>query len=293
MLDAEPEMAKKNSIFLNLLNLAPRKLEALITVLSDPDAIFRASAADLRKIYPLTAAEIGKILDLRQSAVLSRELELLAREEIECLDIFDGDYPSLLKEIDFPPPVLYLKGDRKVLDKVLFAVVGSRQPSRYGKTVAGDFAQRLAERGLVIVSGLAKGIDSIAHRQAIRSGESVAVLGSGLLRIYPRRNRLLAERISQHGAVISEFPLLSGPRKENFPRRNRIISGLARGVLVVEAAKRSGALITAHRAVEQNREVFAVPGNINAFCSTGTNRLIQEGAKLTVSLEDILEELNI
>lgn len=286
-------MAKKGAILLNLLNLTPQKISSVVSAFEDIDEIFRVDAKRLREIPYLQGEDIERILSMRTSAILDQELELIAKENIDCLDIFDQDYPSLLKEIGNPPVVLYLNGDRKVLGKFLLAIVGSRKPTSYGISIAGDFSDKLSKRGIAIVSGLARGIDTIVHQKAIKGGETIAVLGSGLLNIYPRENKRLAQEITHSGAVISEFPLLTSPSKENFPRRNRIISGISRGVVVVEATSRSGALITARSACEQNREVFAIPGSINSSLSKGTHILIKEGAKLVDCLEDILEELSI
>jgi len=284
-------VAKKSSIFFNFLDLPFRKLKAVIKAYSGSEEIFKAKYSDLRQIVSLTESDIEKIISLRNSSFLEQEWELIEKEGIECIDIFDKDYPLLLKEIGSPPLVIYLKGNRNVLSEDLFAIVGSRKPTTYGISVAKSFSRQLSELGIVIVSGLAMGIDTMVHQEAVREYKSVAVLGSGLLNIYPRENKLLAENISRQGAVISEFPLRMSPLKENFPRRNRIISGLSKGVLVIEAAKRSGALITAHLASEQNREVFAIPGSINSAFSKGTHALIKEGAKLVDCLEDIVEEL--
>lgn len=286
-------MAKKGAILLNLLNLTSQNISNIVAAFEDIDEILRADAKRLREVSYLQDKDVERILSMRASAILDQELELIAKENIDCLDICDQDYPSLLKEIGNPPVVLYLKGNRKVLGKFLFAIVGSRNPTSYGISIAGDFSDQLSKRGVTIVSGLARGIDTIAHQKAIKGGETVAVLGSGLLNIYPRENQCLAQEIACSGAVISEFPLLSSPSKENFPRRNRIISGISRGVVVIEATSRSGALITARSACEQNREVFAIPGNINSPLCKGTHILIKEGAKLVDCLEDILEELNV
>lgn len=286
-------MARKSSIFLNLLNLPFPKLKVIIDAYSGTDEIFKAKSNDLRQIAGLSGSDVEKIISLRDSFYLERELGLIEKQGIDCIDIFDEGYPLLLKEIGFPPLVLYVKGDRSVLTECLFAVVGSRRPTAYGIRAAESFSRQLAKQGVVIVSGLARGIDTVAHQKAVQCCRSVAVLGSGFLNVYPRENRQLAEDICRQGAVVSEFPFHMSPLKENFPRRNRIVSGLSQGVLVVEAAERSGALITAHLASEQNREVFAIPGSINSGLSKGTNSLIKEGAKLVDCLEDILEELNI
>lgn len=285
-------MARKGSIFLNLLNLTPQKIKIIINYLKDINDILSIKSAELKDIG-LFEEDIRKILRLQQSDTFKKEEELIEKEKINVIDIFDKEYPLLLKEIDNPPLVLYILGDSKILDKFLFAIVGSRKPTVYGLSIAGEFSYRLSSLGIVIVSGLAKGIDASAHKGAIIKGESVAVLGSGLLNIYPRENKDLLKKITRRGAVVSEFPLLAPPLQENFPRRNRIISGLSKGVLVVEAALRSGALITARLACEQNRDVFAIPGKIDSPLSNGTNALIKEGAKLVNSIEDILEELNL
>jgi DNA processing protein len=287
-------MAKKGSILINLLKfLTPQKTEAIISYLSDPDKIFEVKMKDLQGVSLLSNKDVEKILLMRDSGTLEKELKLLEKEKIEAIDIFDATYPALLKEISHPPLVLYAKGNVDVLNKFLFAIVGTRIPTLYGISMAEELSYKLSSLGLVIVSGLARGIDTAAHRGAIKTGETVAVLGSGLLNIYPPENKSLAEQIISKGVIISEFPLKQPPLKENFPRRNRIISGLSKGVLIIEAALRSGALITAHHALEQNREVFALPGKADSPLSKGTHLLIKEGAKLVDSIEDIVEELNL
>jgi len=286
-------MAKKSLIFLNLLGLGPKKINKIIAKFADTEEILAGKVNSLEKISFFDASDIKKISELKESGILDRELELIEKKKIDCLDVFDRDYPSLLKEIDNPPLVLYVAGNKEILNKFLFAIVGTRMPTIYGISMAQKFSFRLSILGLGIVSGLARGVDSVVHKAAVKEGVSVAVLGSGLCNIYPRENKQLAQEVSQSGAVVSEFPLHAPPLKENFPRRNRIISGLSKGVLVVEAASKSGTLITAHLAVEQNREVFALPGHAESPLSKGTHKLIKEGAKLVDSLEDILEELNL
>jgi len=286
-------MAKLGSIFLNLLNFSPVKIRSLLDFFKDLDDICKINTSELRGVKLLSDEDIRKISELQKGDTVDKELRLIKQEGVDTIDIFDYEYPLLLKEIDNPPLLLYILGDRKALNKFLFAIVGSRKPTAYGVSVAKDFSCKLSSLGAVIVSGLARGIDTSAHQAAVVNGESVAVLGSGLLNIYPRENKTLFRKIIQNGAVVSEFPLLTSPLRENFPRRNRIVSGLSKGVLVVEAALKSGALITARLACEQNREVFAIPGKIDSLLSKGTNVLIKEGAKLVDSLEDILEELNI
>jgi DNA processing protein len=229
-----------------------------------------------------------------QEGLKEAESELAAARKADChlLSYDSEDYPPLLRQIPDAPLVLYVRGDVKVLSQCAVATVGTRKPSAYGSQVAHRLAHDLAERQVVIVSGLARGIDSCAHRGALeaRGGKTVAVQGRGMDEIYPRENRKLAEKIVASGAVISEFPIGTGPLPENFPIRNRIISGLSLGVLVVEAAEYSGSLITARLALDQNREVFAVPGYITSAQSFGPNHLIKQGAKLVDQWLDVVEE---
>ncbi|MFA5337702.1 MAG: DNA-processing protein DprA [Candidatus Omnitrophota bacterium] len=286
-------MAKKSTIFLNLLTLSPKKIESIISFLSDTEDIFNLSQSAISEIPLLEKKDTDTIVNERCHRALNDELKRIEKEKINVIDVFDFNYPRLLKEIAHPPLVLYVKGDVKILNEYIFAIVGSRIPTVYGLLSAKEFATKLASLGITIISGLARGIDTAAHKGALTSGGTIAVLGSGLMNIYPRENAGLAEAIAESGALVSEFPLYEIPHKENFPRRNRIVSGLSHGVLVVEAAERSGALITAHCALEQNREVFALPGKIDSPLSKGAHILIKEGAKLVDSIGDILEELNI
>lgn len=224
------------------------------------------------------------------------EMERLTKEGINLITIFDKNYPKLLKEIYRPPFLLYLRGKLEPTDEFGLGIVGTRKLSLYGQEVTPLITADLARAGLTIISGLAKGIDTLVHQAALEAnGRTIAVLGSGLDRknIYPFTNRALAEEISQKGALISEFPLGTEPLAQHFPQRNRIISGLSLGVLVVEAPEKSGALITARDALEQNRDVFAIPGPILAKNSQGPNSLIKMGAKLVSQANDILEELNL
>jgi DNA processing protein len=206
----------------------------------------------------------------------------------------DPDYPPLLKEISDPPEHLWGEGDPRLLSEVCLAVVGARECTAYGEKTAFQLAKELAGAGIVVVSGLAHGIDSAAHRGALAgNGKTIAVLGAGLDVPYPSQNGDLRRPIEERGAVVSEFPPGTGTARWTFPKRNRIVSGLSRGVVVVEAAEKSGALITADFALQEGREVFAVPGNMDSPTSAGTNRLIQNGAKLVTNIFDILEELKI
>lgn len=286
-------MAKKASILLNLLNWSPRQMHGILECYSDLDEILQVSSVRLGRDTGIGIKAAEQLLRMRDSKEFKRELEVIRSEAIVCIDIFDEAYPVLLRQIDNPPLVLYVRGDTNTLEEKLFAIVGSRQPTPYGLSIAESFSSQLASLGVVIVSGLAHGIDTAAHKAAIKTGRSIAVLGSGLLCIYPADNKKLAVDIMRHGVVVSEFGLFVSAHKDNFPRRNRIISGLCKGVLVVEAASRSGALITAHLAAEQNREVFVIPGNIDSALSKGTNALIKEGAQPVDSPQDILEALGV
>jgi DNA processing protein len=221
-------------------------------------------------------------------------MEKLDRYGVGVLTWHDPDYPSRLKEIYDYPPVLYVRGSLLPEDEWYLAVVGTRRATVYGRQVTEELVTDLAQSKITIVSGLAKGIDAIAHQSALNAGgRSIAVFACGLDIVYPGENADLARRIIQQGALISEYPLGTKPRADNFPRRNRIMSGMSLGVLVIEAGETSGAMITARLALEQNREVFAVPGSILSPASSGTNHLIQEGAKLIRDYTDILEELNL
>jgi DNA processing protein len=221
------------------------------------------------------------------------EIEELARIGGEALMLCDDRYPKLLRETYDPPIVIYCLGDlATAFAQPAIAIVGSRRCSTYGRNVAEKLSRELAERGVTIVSGLARGIDSAAHRGAIEGrGLTVAVMGTGLDGVYPKENRKLAARIVEQGALVTEFPLSTPPVSQNFPFRNRVISGLAFGVMVVEGAERSGSLITARLAYEQGRDVFAVPGNITSAKSFGPNYLIKDGAKLVQTWRDVVEEL--
>jgi DNA processing protein len=259
---------------------------------------------DLERAWEASASELAATgLDRRSvEAILAKRSQVSPEEELNRLDQYrikvitwnDHEYPHRLKEIDSSPPVLYVRGSLLPDDECCIAIVGTRRASAYGRQSAEELAGDLARNGITIVSGLAKGIDTVAHEASLQAGgRTIAVSACGLDMVYPSSNAALARRIMEQGALISEFPLGATPRAEHFPLRNRIISGMSLGVLVVEAGERSGALITAHQAAEQNREVFAVPGNIFSSSSKGTNNLIQEGAKLVRNCSDILEELNL
>jgi DNA processing protein len=237
---------------------------------------------------------IESFVALRSELDLSAELERVVQLGVTVLTWDSPDYPSLLMNIPDPPPVLYVKGELLPRDEWALAVVGTRRATVYGREATRTLVNGLASGGVTIVSGLATGIDTQAHQVALDAGgRTVAVLGCGVDITYPAQNRKLAERIVGRGALVSEYPLGTRPEGGNFPRRNRIISGLSLGVLVVEGDKRSGALITADYAADQGREIFAVPGYISSRNSAGPNHLIQQGAKLVTTMGDILEELNL
>jgi DNA processing protein len=257
---------------------------------SSPDEIFRTAASELRGLG-LDAPRIERLGSSEFLTDAHKEFDTLGKKGYSLVTFEDSEYPLYLKEIFDPPCVLYCRGHAEAMQGPAVAVVGTRRPSSYGKAVAGQLAEDLASRGIVIVSGLAVGIDSAAHAGALEGGRTVAVLGSGLNELYPRENRKLADRIAESGAVVSEFPPATEPFAQNFPRRNRVISGLSLAVVVVEAAKKSGSLITAGFGLDQDREVMAVPGNVTSDLSRGTNWLIRHGAKLVRGWEDVAEEL--
>jgi DNA processing protein len=251
-----------------------------------PEGKLRQAGLDSRSIDALVA--------LRPRIRLDAQMEEMERYHVNVFICEEASYPCRLRQIYDYPPVLYVKGNLPAEDEPCLAIVGTRRPTIYGRQATEEIVSDLARSKITIVSGLARGIDSVAHRAALDAGgKTIAVFGSGLDIVYPSENARLAQSIIEHGALVSEFPLGVKPRPENFPLRNRIMSGLSHGVLVVEAGEKSGALITAHQAVEQNREVFAIPGSILSPASQGTNRLIQEGAKLIRNYADILEELNL
>ncbi len=205
---------------------------------------------------------------------------------------YDEKYPPLLRQIPDPPPVLYLKGQIEVLEHQMLSIVGTRQPTQYGQNIVSEWSSKLCQAGLTLVSGLAIGIDTLVHQACVQKNKpTIAVLGNGLNSIYPLRNQSLGQKIIENGLLLSEFPLNFSPKAGHFPQRNRIISGLALFILVIESTEKSGTLITASHAVEQNREVLAVPGSINSEQSIGCHRLIQQGARLVLSYQEILQSM--
>ncbi len=273
--------------------IGPARVRALLDYFGTLKEAWHAPAAELREAG-LDRRSVENLLAARRSLDLEREMQRLERVGVQVFTWEDDDYPRRLRQIYNPPPVLYVRGTLLPQDEWAIAVVGTRRPTHYGREAARVLAGDLARQGVTVVSGLALGIDGVAHEAALEAGgRTIAVLGSGFRHLYPARHRGLAKRIAEQGALITEYALDVRPEASNFPPRNRIISGLSMGVVVVEAGETSGALITARFAADQGREVFAVPGPIFHRPSMGTNRLIQEGAKAVTSVNDILEELNI
>lgn len=273
--------------------VGPRAATKLLERFGSADAVFHGRRSELEslRMKPETIESLIK-RDLHERA--EQELDRVKSIGGDILILDDGSYPALLREIDDPPPVLYVKGDwQACFDQPGVGVIGSRMCSTYGENASEMLSRDLASRGITIISGLARGIDAAAHRGAMRGqGRTIAVMGTGIDAVYPRENtKLVREIIDSGGCLVSQFPLGTPPLKDNFPYRNRIISGLSLGVLIVEASERSGSLITARLASEQNREVMAVPGNITSGNSFGTNYLIKSGAKLVQQWQDVVAEL--
>ncbi|MDI6785794.1 MAG: DNA-processing protein DprA [bacterium] len=274
--------------------LGPVRIKALLNYFKDAEEILRAGFKSLSIVPGIGEFFANNICKHKNEIDIEKELSKIQKDEVKIITLEDDNYPELLKNIFDPPIVLYVKGEIKKEDEKALAIVGSRLATSYGKRVAYDIAKDLSYRGFNIVSGMARGIDTYAHKGALEAkGRTIAVLGCGLDIIYPPENKKLWEEISENGAVITEYPYGSLPEKGNFPRRNRIISGFSKGVLVVEAWTKSGSLITANLALEQGREVFAIPGRIYSKFSQGTHNLIKQGAKLVVNYQDILEEFGL
>ena len=272
--------------------IGPITARQLLAFAGTPEHIFSANLDDLASVHGLTRTRAKNIRDFSLWDDVDRQVKAMEKRGISAVCYGSPSYPDALNEIPDAPVVLYIKGTYQQDDRFGIAVVGSRRYSPYGEAVTQKISGELAAAGFTVISGMARGIDTFAHRSALSSGgRTIAVLGSGLDVFYPAENKGLMEKIAASGCVMSEFPLGTRPNRENFPRRNRLISGLSMGVLVVEAAEGSGSLITASIALEQNREVFAVPGNITAKNSAGTNMLIRQGAKMVLQTEDIIEEL--
>ena len=272
--------------------LGARMAGKLLRAMGSPDAIFSASLTELES-YRLPAAVAQAIHARQPLSAAAKELSQAQAAGIRLLTWDEPEYPKRLREIYDPPPLLYVRGNIELLNRHLISIVGSRRPTPYGNQMAERLARDLADRGLVIVSGLARGIDSSAHKGALSSasGATIGVLGCGIDVIYPKENKKLFAEMEKRGAIISEFAMGTFPGPQNFPIRNRIISGMSVGTLVVEGAQYSGSLITARLAMEFGREVYGVPGNATQPTSFGPNQLIKQGAKLVTGWEDVIEEL--
>lgn len=270
--------------------IGPDTCQKLLQKFKTPQNILACKREDLER-FGLNKVSIDTLFE-PDTKLIDRILEWLDNPSHHLITFNDDDYPELLKSIHSPPTVLYAVGQRYILNLLCFAIVGSRNPTSAGRRLAEDFASELSQSGLTICSGLALGIDYHSHFGALKVDcPTVAVLGNGLSSIYPARNKKIACHIVENGLLLSEYPPDTKPNAGNFPRRNRIISGLSTGVLVVEAARQSGSLITAHYALEQGRDVFAIPGSINNPLARGTHSLIKQGAKLVETVDDIIQEL--
>ena len=270
------------------------KIRTLVNKFGSAEKVFSASAHQLIATEGFDQKTAEKILDptQRNAGFADDQMNLMAEYDARAVTIWDEDYPENLKNIFDPPAFFFVRGVLSEFDRYSVAIVGTRECTPYGKRMTESLAQELALRGITIVSGLARGIDTVAHKAALQNGgRTLAVLGSGVDRIYPTENFKLAMEIIENGALISDYPMRTGPDAVNFPGRNRIISGISLGSVIVEAGEKSGALITSEYALEQNREVFAVPGNVTVPQSRGPHKLIRNGAKLVESVDDILIEL--
>jgi DNA processing protein len=287
------EQDKRYWVALNLVpGIGAVVFRDLLRLFEDPREVFKASERDLGSVEGVGPQLIRAIRNFSLEKRLKQELNQIAKHGVSVLSYREPEYPRNLRAIYDPPPVLYVRGSLAVDDDLAVAIVGSRMATHHGKAVTERLARDLAVQGVTVVSGMARGIDAAAHRGALLGrGRTVAVLGCGVDVTYPSESHGLMREIVESGAVISEFPMGTRPHAFNFPRRNRIISGLSLGVIVAEATRQSGSLITANYALEQGREIFAVPGTVGFPTSQGTNRLIREGAKLVEKAEDILEEI--
>lgn len=273
--------------------IGPARLAALLEVCGTPEAAWRASIQQLQAAH-LDRRTLESLLLARRQLDPEKESQRAQQAGVQVLTWADADYPESLRQIESAPPVLYVRGKLLPDDSLAVALVGTRRASAYGREVAHRLGGELARNRVTVVSGLALGIDAVAHKAALDAGgRTLAVLGSGVDQVYPLQHRQLAQAIAENGAVVSEYPLGTRPEASNFPPRNRIISGLSRAVVIVEAGLRSGALITANFAADQGREVFAVPGNILSPGSAGCNDLIRQGATPLLAATDLLEFLNL
>ncbi|MFP3953387.1 MAG: DNA-processing protein DprA [Candidatus Acetothermia bacterium] len=284
---------KRYWVGINMIRgITPRRFHVLLNYFSDLSAVWNASESKLREI-PSVKKFAARLVEGRDDGAVNAEMRRCRELGIELIALEDDAYPETLRAIPKPPPLLYMKGQYRRGDRLAIGVVGTRKYTNYGKRMAEKLSGQLSRAGFTVVSGMARGIDTFSHQSTLNAnGRTVAVMGTGFGVPYPRENVNLMRRIAANGAVFSEFPLDQGPSRWSFPQRNRVISGLSRGVLVVEAPARSGALITAHDALNQGREVFAVPGDARKETMRGTHGLIKDGAKLVEDVADVVEEFN-
>ena len=282
-------------IGLNLMSsMGPVRVRKLVQALGSPEAVFTATEAELLQVNGIGSEVARGILHQRENVDVGAEIELARQHGARLVTQEDADYPEPLKQIYDPPLALYVRGTLVKEDRHAIAVVGTRHATHYGQSVADKLSYQLARTGFTVVSGLARGIDTAAHRAALKGeGRTLAVLGSALDKLYPEENEELAGQIALHGAVISEYTMGREPDRTTFPYRNRIVSGLSMGIIVVEAGVKSGAVITATEALEQGRTVFAVPGRVDQPSARGTHMLIKQGARLCEGIDDILQEFEM
>ena len=273
--------------------LGPVKKFALLNKFETAKRIYNATEKEILKVDEMSYKIVQNMQKAKDAKLLEKYEKYILKNDIKIINISDDNYPAKLKNIYAPPITIFAKGDISLLNSKSIAIVGSREPSKYGIYVAEKFSKELSKEGITIVSGLARGIDTFAHVGALSSfGKTIAVLGSGIDVVYPKENAKYYREISEKGLIISEYIVGTAPESKNFPQRNRIISGLSDGVLVVEARKNSGTMITTDFALEQGKELYVIPGNITSNLSAGTNNLIKEGAKLVTDVYEILEDLN-
>ena len=273
--------------------LGPVKKFALLNKFETAKRIYNATEKEILKVDGMSDKIVQNMQKAKDAKLLEKYEKYILKNDIKIINISDDNYPAKLKNIYAPPITIFAKGDISLLNSKSIAIVGSREPSKYGIYVAEKFSKELSKEGITIVSGLARGIDTFAHVGALSSfGKTIAVLGSGIDVVYPKANAKYYREISEKGLIISEYIVGTAPESKNFPQRNRIISGLSDGVLVVEARKNSGTMITTDFALEQGKELYVIPGNITSNLSAGTNNLIKEGAKLVTDVYEILEDLN-
>ena len=273
--------------------LGPVKKFALLNKFETAKRIYNATEKEILKVDGMSDKIVQNMQKAKDAKLLEKYEKYILKNDIKIINISDDNYPAKLKNIYAPPITIFAKGDISLLNSKSIAIVGSREPSKYGIYVAEKFSKELSKEGITIVSGLARGIDTFAHVGALSSfSKTIAVLGSGIDVVYPKENAKYYREISEKGLIISEYIVGTAPESKNFPQRNRIISGLSDGVLVVEARKNSGTMITTDFALEQGKELYVIPGNITSNLSAGTNNLIKEGAKLVTDVYEILEDVN-